>query len=239
MRCLIVDDEEMAIKVIESHLQQLPDLEIVGRCATAMEAFGILQREVIDLLFLDIQMPRMSGLSLLRTLLPRRPHVILTTAHREFALDGFEFDVVDYLLKPIALDRLVRAVGKVYRLEDPSMNTAAPQTATETEAPAYFYIKTERRFVKIAFSEILYVESLRNHTKIVTRAENHITLVGIGEMEQRLSEEQFLRIHRSFLISLPQVQAFTPARIQIDTHELPVGAHYRAQVLHRLQQYLL
>ncbi|MEO1655448.1 MAG: response regulator, partial [Bacteroidota bacterium] len=148
MKCLIVDDEEMAIKVIDNHLSYMDGLEVVGRYANAPEAFSALQRERIDLLFLDIQMPKMSGLSLLKSL-SQRPHVILTTAHRDFALEGFELDVVDYLLKPISLDRFLKAVAKVFQLENrqpPSYQ--APNTQIIQEPP-FFYIKSDRQFIKI------------------------------------------------------------------------------------------
>ena len=156
MKCLIVDDEELAIKVIENHISQIDGLEVVGTYFNAMDAFSALQRERVDLLFLDIQMPKMSGLSLLKSL-PNKPHVILTTAHREFALEGFELDVVDYLLKPISLDRFLKSLGKVYRLGNHTLPNVPTLPIPPKNEPSFFYIKSDRQSIKILLEEVLYI----------------------------------------------------------------------------------
>ena len=233
MKCLIVDDEEMAVKVIENHIQQIEGLEVAGVCYNAMEAFTILQRESIDLLFLDIQMPKMSGLSLLKSL-SQKPYVILTTAHREFALDGFELDVVDYLLKPVSLDRFLKSVGKVLRLDNtaPSQVVVAPPILKND--PASFYIKSDRQFVKIKFDEVLYIESIRNHVKIVTTSGNHTTLSGISQMEEKLPSQHFVRIHRSFIVVIAKVDRFSYTNLMVGEKTFPIGQMYREAVLKRL-----
>ena len=236
---MIVDDEEMAIKVIENHISQIDGLEVVGTYFNAMDAFNALQQEEVDLLFLDIQMPKMSGLSLLKSL-RHKPHVILTTAHREFALEGFELDVVDYLLKPISLDRFLRSVGKVYRLDHPSLNSpTAPQHPAVEEQPAFFYIKSDRQFVKILLEDVLYIESLRNHVKIVTTKGNHTTLLGITQMEEKLPQQHFMRIHRSFIIALSKVDKFSQTNLEVGDQLLPIGNVYREVVLARLEKDLI
>lgn len=238
MRCLIVDDEEMAIKVIENHLQQIEGLEVIATCFNAIDAFTILQRQKIDLLFLDIQMPKMSGIGLLKSL-SHKPHVILTTAHREFALEGFELDVVDYLLKPISFNRFLKAIGKVFRLENNPLSFAPPPMAKPPTEPAFFYIKSERQFIKILLEEVLYIESLRNHVKILTSNATYTTLLGISQMEEKLPPQHFIRIHRSFIVSLSKVSRFSQGNLMVGEQHLPIGQSYREQVLKVLEGNLL
>jgi DNA-binding LytR/AlgR family response regulator len=238
MKCLIVDDEELAVKVIENHIQQIDGMEVAAVCYNAMDAFTILQQQDIDLVFLDIQMPKISGLSLLKSM-PNKPPVILTTAHREFALEGFELDVVDYLLKPISLDRFLKSVGKIYRMRQsaaPLINSLQP---TEEENASFFYIKSDRQFIKILLAEVLYIESLRNHVKIVTITGNHTTLLGISQMEQKLPPQHFTRIHRSYLVALTKVDRFTQTNLTIGDKTLPIGQNHREEVLRRLQLNLI
>ncbi|MEM9824625.1 MAG: LytTR family DNA-binding domain-containing protein, partial [Bacteroidota bacterium] len=171
------------------------------------------------------------GLSLLKSL-SQKPHVILTTAHREFALDGFELDVVDYLLKPISLDRFLKSLGKVYRLE----NTSPPPLPINNNPapPAFFYIKCDRQFIKILLDEVLYIESLRNHVRIITTTGQYTTLLGISQMYEKLPPQHFIRIHRSYIIALSKVQRFSPTNVSIGEQLLPIGQRYREAVLKRL-----
>lgn len=234
MKCLIVDDEELAVKVIENHIQQIDGMEVAGVCHNAMDAFALLQQQPIDLVFLDIQMPKISGLSLLKSM-PNKPPVILTTAHREFALEGFELDVVDYLLKPISLDRFLKAVGKIYRLQQRAVPVPAQGQSNREENATFFYIKSDRQFIKIPLAEVLYIESLRNHVKIITTTGNYTTLLGISQMEQKLPPQHFIRIHRSYLIAITKVDRFTQTNLFIGEKTLPIGQNYREEVLRRLQ----
>lgn len=234
MKCLIVDDEELAVKVIENHIQQIDGMEVAAVCYNAMDAFTILQQQDIDLVFLDIQMPKISGLSLLKSM-PNKPPVILTTAHREFALEGFELDVVDYLLKPISLDRFLKSVGKIYRLQQRTAPVANHEEPAKEENSTFFYIKSDRQFIKILLAEVLYIESLRNHVKIVTTTGNHTTLLGISQMEQKLPPQHFTRIHRSYLVALTKVDRFTQTNLTIGDKTLPIGQNHREEVLRRLQ----
>jgi DNA-binding LytR/AlgR family response regulator len=240
LKCIIVDDEEMAIKVISSHIAAIKELEITGTYNNAIEAFAVLQQQPIDLVFLDIQMPKMTGLTLIRSL-SKPPYIILTTAHREFALESYDLNVIDYLLKPISFERFMKAVGKVLQLEKiqqaPPENNGTQFLNTD-EAP-FIYIKSERQFIKILLDEILYIESIKNHVKIVTQEETLITLMTISEMEEKLPLQRFLRIHRSYIAAVSKIEKFTHASVTIVKQELPVGEFYKAEVLKRLNQNLI
>jgi DNA-binding LytR/AlgR family response regulator len=240
LKCIVVDDEEMAIKVIRSHIANIKELEVTGTYNNAIEAFAVLQQQVIDLVFLDIQMPKMTGLTLIRSL-SKPPNIILTTAHREFALESYDLNVIDYLLKPISFERFMKAVGKVFQLEK-VLQTAAESSGTQylnkVEAP-FIYIKSDRQFTKILLDEILYIESIKNHVKITTQRETLVTIMTISEMEEKLPPQRFLRIHRSYIAAVSKIEKFTHAAVTISKQELPVGEFYKVEVLKRLQQNLI
>jgi DNA-binding LytR/AlgR family response regulator len=210
LTCIIVDDEEMAIKVISSHIAAVKELEITGTYNNAIEAFAFLQQQSVDLVFLDIQMPKMTGLTLIRSL-SKPPYIILTTAHREFALEGYDLNVIDYLLKPISFERFMKATGKVLQLEkiqqEPTANSST-QFLNTAEAP-FIYIKSDRQFVKVLLDEILYIESIKNHVKIIIQKETLVTLMTISEMEEKLPPQRFVRIHRSYIASVSKIEKFT------------------------------
>ncbi len=231
IRCLILDDEPIAITVIESHLKEFKDLKVVATCRNASEAFEVLRKEKIDLIFLDIEMPKLDGLSFLKSL-KDPPLVLITTAHRNFALDGFELDVVDYLLKPIPLDRLMQAIGKVRRL----LQVDQGHHTNGFDPLPYIFVKSDRENVKINLMDIRYIESLKNHVKIVTSQKNHITMVSIGEMENKLPKNIFLRIHRSFLVNLSHIQNYTNTYVVIDRKSFPLGNVYKNAVLEVLDK---
>jgi DNA-binding LytR/AlgR family response regulator len=238
LKCIIVDDEEMAIKVISSHIANIKELEIIGTYNNAVEAFTFLQQQQIDVVFLDIQMPKMTGLTLIRSL-SKLPYIILTTAHREFALEGFDLNVIDYLLKPISFERFMKAVGKVLQLEKIQQPSPENNVATATDELPFIYIKSERQFVKILLDEILYIESLKNHVKIVTQKETLVTLMTISEMEEKLPPQRFVRIHRSYITSVSKIEKFTHVMVCIAKYELPIGEFYKNEVLKRLNQNLI
>ncbi len=235
LNCIIVDDEEMAIKVIENHLGQVKNFEIVGTYQNAIEAFSALQTQNIDVMFLDIQMPQMTGIGLLKSL-SKTPYVIFTTAHREFALEGYELNVIDYLLKPIALDRFMKAIGKVLqitRIAEQPLETNAFSNETLTDAP-FIYIKSDRQFVKILLDDIGFIESMKNHLKIVTNKNTFTTMMTISEMEEKLPAQRFLRIHRSFIVSIAKIEQFNHSSLTIGKHFLPIGNFYKTEVIKRL-----
>ena len=226
-RCLIVDDEPPALEVLESYVREVVQLELVGTCGNALEAFDRLQRQPVDLLFLDIKMPKMLGTDFLRSL-RHPPRVIFTTAYRDYACEGFELDAVDYLLKPISLERFLRAVAKATAPE------AAPAPLAEHAAPnpeAFLYFRIDRKMVKVTLRDILYVEGLKDYVKIY-RATGPPLVVKqtVSSMEEKLSESNFLRIHRSFIVALDKIRTYSARHIEVANEELPIGRLFRPRV---------
>lgn len=239
--CLIVDDEEMATKVIEAHLAQIPGFRVAGVYHSAVEAFLTLESQQIDVLFLDIQMPKITGLDLIK-MLQHKPLTVLTTAHREFALEGFELEVIDYLMKPIGLNRFLQTTSRLKklllpRLADDEVQEALPARPVPAAEPAqHIFIKTNRAYLKIDFAAILHIEAIKNHIKIVTGTETHISLMALSAVEQQLPE-QFLRVHRSYIVNQEHIIRFDSSFIRNQAGEIPIGKTYKEQVaetLHRL-----
>ena len=234
MNCIIVDDEPMAIKVIESHIQHIDNLNIVGKYNSAISAFSALQTLSVDLIFLDIQMPKMSGLTFIKAI-NQSPYIVLTTAHREYALESYELNVTDYLLKPISFERFMKAMSKIYALEQKQMlTTSAAEVKTTTSKP-FVYVKSERQFIKILLEDILYIESIKNHVVISTKEKKTTTLLSISQMEAKLPEQHFIRIHRSFIVNMNSIQQFSSTHIMVEKKHLPIGRLYKNEVLKRLQ----
>lgn len=230
-RCLLVDDEPLALNVLENHIESIPHLEIVASCQNAFAAMQILkERQPVDVMFLDVQMPKLIGTSFLKTL-RNPPKVIFTTAYREYAVEAFELDAVDYLLKPVTLERLIKAVNKI--TVDTIPFTHDEQTILEHEGFAYF--RSERKMIKVSYDDILYIESLKDYVKVV-RASDKPLLVkqSISSLENILPANQFVRIHRSFIVSIRKITAFTNHDIEIRGVEIPVGRLY-SQHIERLQ----
>jgi len=237
IKCIIVDDEPMAIKVLETHLSQLHTIDIVATHNSATKAFTTLQSTPVDLIFLDLQMPSMSGFSLLKTL-PQYPHVIITTAHREYALESYDFKITDYLLKPISFPRLLKALGKITNPPPPLPANNINQNQ-ETQESGFFYIQSERQFHKILLKEILYIESLRNHIRIVTADKKFTTLISISEINQKLPEDEFARIHRSYIVALKKIECFNHSSVQIGKNTIPIGKVFKNEFLKRLNDKVL
>ena len=235
MKCIIVDDEELAIGVIANYIGQISGLEIIGTYSNAPDAFVALQQSKVDILFLDIQMPKMTGFHLLQTLI-NPPHIIITTAYREFAADSYDFNVADYLVKPIPLGRFMQAISKIYTLTDQNYGKAYETSKTEepTIEPAFIYIKSDRQFVKVILDEILYIESIKNHVKIVTQTASFITLLSISQIEQKMPPQRFIRIHRSYILSLSKIASFSQSAVTIKNKTLPIGLLYKNEVMKRL-----
>lgn len=230
MRCLLVDDEPIALDVLTAYVGQLTVLELAGRCQSAVEAFGVLQIQPVDLLFLDIQMPRLSGLELLRTL-PHPPKTIIVSAYREYALDGYELNVVDYLLKPVSFERFVRAVGKAGANQVTQPSAVHPATDEEP----FLFVRQDRRLVRIELRDIVSLESQRDYVKIITTTHEVMTRQTIGYYEELLPAERFIRIHRSFIVAKAKIQAITDAHIEVPGQTLPIGRHYKQNVFGQLQ----
>lgn len=234
IRTLIVDDEPHAIEVLEKYMAQFNQMELVGKCADAIQAFQLLQQKTIDLMFLDIQMPGIKGTDLLRSL-KNPPKVIFTTAHSEYALEGFELNAVDYLLKPISFERFLRAVDKIYQLTE---NKSRPVVTHETmmnDHETFIYLKVERKTIKVNVNDILWIESLRDYVKVVTKDHTYITRQKISILEEMLPENKFVRIHRSFMVALAKIDSFYSYSIEIAGHELPIGRNYKQDVQKKLK----
>ncbi len=226
IRCLVVDDEPPAREIIRRYVEAVPLLQLAGECGNAIEAFGFLQQQPVDLLFLDIRMPQLNGNDFLKTL-KNPPKVILTTAYTEYALEGYELDVVDYLMKPIPFDRFLKAVNKAYQF-----NTARTETVTEEKkSDSFVYFRADRKMVKVMLKDILYIESMKDYVKIFTDNGTIITKQSISSVEEMLPEKAFTRVHRSYIVSLSKIRTFTNELIEIDKTEIPIGKLYRNGVM--------
>ncbi|MBG6129830.1 DNA-binding LytR/AlgR family response regulator [Aquimarina sp. EL_43] len=234
-RCLIVDDEPLATRLIEKHISQIESLEVVASCNNALKAFEILNNETIDLLFLDVKMPSVTGIDLLKTI-KHPPSTILTTAYRDYALEGYDLDIVDYILKPVTFDRFFKAVERYFRIKNGIQRDAeAPANALTSENP-YIVIKSGNKHHKIHLNTILYIESLKDYIKIHTNKKCIVAKYKIGDIELELADKEFLRTHRSYIINLKKVTAFTTNDIDIDTVEIPIGVSYRDKVFPFLEK---
>ena len=228
-QCLIVDDEPLAIEVIVSYLKNLDGFEIAGTCQSGVEAFGHLQQQRIDLLFLDIQMPELTGLDLIRSL-QHPPKVILTTAHREYALEGYELDVIDYLLKPISLDRFLQALDK-YRQRAAGEEVHASVPASGSPETGYIDVKVDRKIHRIPLRDIIYVEGMKDYLQVHTIGKKYITKMTLNSLLAQLPQPGFLQIHRSYLVSLDHIKAFDATMIEVGNRQLPIGRHYKREVM--------
>ncbi len=233
-KCLIIDDEPLARDLMRIHIEKLDNFEIVAECGDAMKALQELRDKKIDLIFMDIQMPQITGVEFLR-ILKNPPKVIITTAYREYALDGFELDVVDYLLKPITFERFLKSVNKYYQVaQDEAQNNTQVSEVSQTDEP-FIYVKENKRVIKVHLNEILYVEGLSEYVQIYTGKKKIITKTTLTNLEEKLPDDGFMRIHKSFIVSLSRIEAFTANTIEVPGKELPIGRSYKNSVLNVLQ----
>jgi DNA-binding LytR/AlgR family response regulator len=221
MTYAIVDDEPIAHKIIEDYAKELPYLEKVENCYNAFEALASLQKQTVDILFLDINMPKLTGFEMLKTL-SYQPKVIVTSAHSKFALEGYEFDVTDYLLKPFAFERFLKAVNKV-RFQQKE------EVASRKEQQTHINIKSDKLQYRVAFDDIRYIEASRNYCKVFTVDKVLKTLVKISDFEKKLPTH-FIRVHNSFIINQQKIEAIEGNTIHIQAHRIPVGQTYRNEV---------
>ena len=234
--CLAVDDEPPALDIIKKYIAAIPSLQLAGTCINAVEALGLLQEQNIDLLFLDIQLPQILGTDFIRTL-KNPPRVIFTTAFRKFAIEGFELDAIDYLLKPISFDRFLKAVNKVMNINLHVNNQQAAYDYKGNHPEAFISFRVDRKNLKIALDDILYVESLKDYIKVVTRSKNIITKQSIASLEEALPAHTFIRIHRSYIVALNKIELYTSELVEIAKKELPISRMYRHEVAKILNPY--
>ncbi|MBN2772657.1 MAG: response regulator transcription factor [Prolixibacteraceae bacterium] len=232
IRCIIVDDEPVAREIIEGLLSKIDSAEVVASCKNAVEAFNTINAEKVDLIFLDINMPEISGLSFARSI-NKDIKVIFTTAYREYAVDGFDLQAVDYLLKPISFERLLQAMNK-YRNENIQIESVKNEELI-AEKNDYFFVRSDRKMIKINFSEIMYIESLGDYLKINLKGKTVVTRETLSNIEAKLPQKDFLRTHRSFIVSLNSIDSFTNEYVEIGKHQVPISRNYKAGILERLE----
>ncbi len=234
-KCIIIDDEPLARNLIRYHIEKLDNFEIVAECADAIKALQELHDKKVDLMFMDIQMSQITGIELLR-ILKNPPKVIITTAYRDYAVDGFELDVVDYLLKPITFERFLKSVNKYYQVSQDESTVAAPVSEMMQPNEPFVYVKENKRVIKVHLNEILFVEGLSEYVQIYTDKKKIITKTTMSGLEEKLPGDSFLRIHKSFIVSLSRIEAFTSSTIEVPGKELPIGRSFKNSVFHVLQQ---
>ena len=218
--CLIVEDEPLAAEVLTDYISQVPFLELKGVCADAIYAMEMLQKERVDLIFLDIHLPRVKGLEFLESL-KHPPHVIITTAYHQYAVEGFNLNVTDYLLKPFEFERFLVAVNKVKAAQGEKLKTI------ESNEKDFIFLNVQKKKVKILFSEILYIESQKEYIKIVTTKREYISKMGTHEIESLLPVNLFKRIHRSFIVSISKIESYTAEMVEVNGVSIPIGRGYK------------
>lgn len=229
IRTLIVDDEPHAVEIIKKYAANIPEIEIVGTCNNAIKAFQTIQNTQIDLMFLDIKMPLLSGTDLVRSM-KSPPMVIFTTAFQEYAIDGFDLNAIDYLLKPIPLKRFLQAIDKVMHFLNGDKNSGKVQTgevAAKTPANHFLYLRIERRLIKVDTRDILWIESVKDYIKVITQEKTFTTKQKISVTEKLLPIGEFMRVHRSFIIPVNKIEGYHPNYIVIAQNNIPIGRNYK------------
>jgi DNA-binding LytR/AlgR family response regulator len=231
IKCIIVEDETLAQDVLQSHLQKTDRLELVAICNNALEAREVLNKQDVDLMFLDIQLPGMTGLNFLRSL-PSPPLVVLTTAYSEYAVESYEFNIIDYLLKPVSFERFCKAINKIV---DGRLYTQV--TKEKDNLPGdHIFVKSNSKFFKVNFSEIIYIEGMKDYLKIHTREYSLVTLQTMNDMEKILPVKQFIRAHKSYIIAVAHIKSIYGNSIEMENKTIPVGINYKDKVMHLINK---
>lgn len=241
IRCLVVDDKPLALDILTDYIKKIDFLEFVASTTSALEALKIVEQEQIDLIFLDIQMPELTGIQVMK-IIGDKCRVILTTAYTEYALEGYEHNVVDYLLKPIAFDRFYKAAQKARHQLEAGLPTVAamPSAWSQEKTPepsnrSFIFVKTEYKIVKVRLDDILYVEGLQNYVSIYTRHERILSLRNIKKMQEQLPVQQFVRVHKSYIISLDKIDSIERNRIFIGDAVIPVGDTFKESFMELIE----
>lgn len=230
--CLIVDDEPMAREIISTHLSKIDNIEVIASCSNAIEAFLEINKHAIDLVFLDINMPEISGISFAKSI-NKNIKVIFTTAYRDYAVEGFELRAIDYLLKPISFERFSKAISAFHDIQRP-INVEAP---SETSSNDFIFVRSDRVMLKIDFNTIIYIESYSDYIKIHTAKKVVVTRETISAIDAKLPKDQFLRIHRSFIVAISKILSFSSDHVVIENQSLPISRSYKKEVQQRLNFY--
>jgi len=237
IRCAIIDDEHLARQYMKDYVSRIPFLELEGEYNSPMKIMDALHQGSIDLLFLDIQMPEISGLDFLRSL-ERKPYVVLTTAYKEFALEGYELEVTDYLLKPFSFDRFLKAANRVYQTMSRSTQPGSAGIKQEQKTDFkedYLVIRADRKLYKINYEDLIYIEGQKAYVTFHYKNKQTTALFSMKELEERLPNDQFIRIHKSFIVSISKIEVLEGNQLTVGEKRLPVGKSYREQVMHLFQ----
>lgn len=235
LRCLLIDDEPPALKVLQSHISQINGLEIVAQCKNAIEALDVLHQKTVDVIFLDIKMPKMLGTEFLKNL-SHPPKVIFVTAYRDYAVEGYELDAADYLVKPVSFERFVKAIAKIKRLM--GQETISQTNEYKPNPEAFVYLKVDKNMQKVFINDILYIESWKDYIKLILiSGKNLLAKQSIGSMENLLSEHRFLRVHRSYMVSMNKISGYNSLSIQVNATDIPIGRLYKQAVMEMLQDH--
>jgi DNA-binding LytR/AlgR family response regulator len=234
LRCLLIDDEPPALKVLASHISQLNGLEIVGQCKNALEALDVLHQKTVDVLFLDIKMPKLLGTEFLKNLC-NPPKVIFVTAYRDYAVEGYELDAVDYLVKPVSFERFVKAITKLKRMMGQEIFMQSNESKPNPEA--FVYLKVDKHMQKIFVNEIVYIESWKDYCKLFLAGDkSFLVKQSITSLENLLSNHKFLRVHRSFMVSVDKISGYNGLSIQVNATDIPIGRLYKQAVMIMLNE---
>jgi DNA-binding LytR/AlgR family response regulator len=230
IRCLVIDDEPPAREILKQHIAGVEALELTGTCSNAVEAISFLKEHQVDLLFLDIQMPQLLGTNFIRTL-KSQPKVIFTTAYRKYAVEGFELDAVDYILKPISFERFLKGVNKVLQTNLTSGHLSNSAKENFPEQPnSFLYFRVDRKMVKVFFNDILFIEGLKDYIKIVTNTRTIITKYVLSTLDEVLPSDEFLRIHKSYIVAINKIESYNADSVEVAKHELPIGRMFKYDV---------
>jgi DNA-binding LytR/AlgR family response regulator len=232
-RCLIIDDEPLAVKLIRTHLGKLDSFEVAGECRNALKAIEFLKKEKIDLMFLDINMPEITGLDFLKTI-PNPPYVIITTAFREYAIEGYDLDVVDFLLKPISFERFLKAINR-YCIRTRTSILKNESGSNETQDKKYIYIQDGKNIFKLPYVDVFYFEGYGEYVKVITSDKTYMVRDSLTEFENKFSPEHFIRIHKSYIVNIQKITRFSTNHVLIKDVELPIGRFYHDNTMNILK----
>ena len=231
-KCLVIEDEPLAAEILEDYIRQISFLELKGVSGNALDALDMLQAGDVDVIFLDIHLPKLKGLDFIRTL-KTPPQIIITTAFREYALDGYELNVVDYLLKPVSLSRFIGAVNKL-KVKGQAISINETTTINSTEEN-FFLININKKKIKIYLDEVLFIESKKEYINIITSTDTYLAKYQLTDIEAQLNKLSFMRIHRSFIVSMKKIKAYTATDVEINGFKIPIGRSYKELVLAALE----
>ncbi len=234
IRCIIADDEVLSLEILEGYILKLDNYHLVARCRNGMEVFNTLKAEPVDLLFLDIQMPQLTGIELAKSV-KEIPPIIFTTAFREYAVDGYELNAIDYLMKPISFDRFLRAIDKFETALLPSSVNHQRDVVKVASSSPFIYVKSGKKTVKVFLKDILFIEGAKEFVRIRTTQGEVVTYQTLQDFEQRLPDTTFLRIHRSYIVAVDHIRSYSTTHVEVEDIELPIGHSYQRLVADALR----